>query len=237
MTHSLDLAQLKLRQAAIEIRYDNAYTLWDRAGRIWSRASSEWSNLKMIEAAPNITKFILNDRMELQVKLDRAHLIDLKASSSLKEFIEIAEIFVDIVAISLDISRFTRLGFRLTYYKNFPDKASAANVLLACKKLVVPEGKHFNIQGKVLLPRYSLLWEGESTAIQVTFAAQDRKIELDISPGIEELESVHMEKHEIVYDIDYYTLNHISKGQLNVKDWIEQTYHLIKRDSRVFMGV
>ena len=76
MTTVLDLAQLKLRQAAIEIRYDNAYVLWDRAGLIWSRASAEWSKLRMIEAAPNITKFILNDRMELEVKLDRAHLID-----------------------------------------------------------------------------------------------------------------------------------------------------------------
>ena len=154
----------------------------------------------------------------------------------MNEFIEFAEVFVDLVAKSLDISKFTRLGFRLIYYKNFPDKASAANVLLACKKLVVPEGKQFNIQGKVLLPRYSVVWEGESTAIQVTLAAQDRKIELDISPGIEEITSVHVEKHEIVYDIDYYTLNPILKGQLNVKDWIEQTYHLIKRDSKVFMG-
>lgn len=237
MAPPLDLAHLKLKHATIEIRYDTAYTLWDRAGLIWSKASSEWSNLRILEAAPNVTKFILNDRMELQVTLDKAHLIDLKATSSLKEFIEFAEIFINLVTKSLEINKFTRLGFRLNYFKNFPDQASAADALLACKKIVIPEGKHFNIQGKVLLPRYSFTWQGESTAIRVSLSAQDRKIDFNVSPGVEELPPVHIEKHEIIYDVDYYTLNPISKGQLNVKDWIEQAYHLIKRDSIIFMGV
>lgn len=44
-----------------------------------------------------------------------------------------------------------------------------------------------------------------------------------------------MTKYEVIYDIDYYTIKTVSRGQFNVKDWIEQAYHLIKRDSKNFM--
>ena len=66
-----------------------------------------------------------------------------------------------------------------------------------------PQGKHFNIEGKTLLPKYSLVWEGASTAVRVTLAAQDKKIDLDVSLGVEEVSAVHIEKHEVVFDIDY----------------------------------
>lgn len=237
MPSKLELSHLKLSQATLEIRYDNAYILWDRTGLVWSEVSSIWSDLKMVEAKPMVSTFILNDRFELAVKLDRAHFIDMKPTSSLKEFIELSEIFIDLVSKSLEIKKFGRLGFRLIYNKQFPDKITAANTLISTKIMAGPQGKHFNIEGKILLPKYSLFWEGESTAIHVTLAAQDKKIELDISPEIEEVSAIHIEKHEVIFDIDYYTLCTVSKGQLDIKEWISQAYHLIKRDSKVFMGI
>lgn len=236
MPAKLDLSQLKLCRAVIEIRYDNAYTLWDRAGLIWSKACSIWAGLKTIKAEPNTTTFILNERFELSVSIDKAHLIDAKPSSSLKEFMENAELFVNLVSDSLDIAQFTRLGFRLIYSKVFPDKITAANTLISSKMLIIPEGKHFNIEGKPLLPKYSLTWEGESTGVRVTLVAQEKKVDLDVPLGIEEFSPVHIKKHEVIYDIDYYTMKSVSKGQLNVTEWISQAYHLIKRDSQFFMG-
>jgi len=236
MVAKVDLSQLKLIQSTFEIRYRNAYALWDKAGLLWFNANSEWSNLKMVKAEPMVTTFTLNDRFELGVNIDRLHIIDTTPSSSLKEFSECAEKFSDIVTNTLNIKNYTRLGFRLIYNRYFPDKITAANTLLASKMLLVPEGKHFNIQGKVLLPQFSLVWEGESTGVKVLMAARDKKIDFDAPLGIEELSSVHIEKYELVYDLDYYTLHQVSKGQLNIKEWIEQAYHLIRRDSKLFLG-
>jgi len=236
MNASLDLSRFKLNHATIEIRFNNAYILWDRAGLIWSKASSKWANLKMGKAEPMVTTFIIDDRYEMSVKLDKAHFIDLKPSSSLKEFMANAELFVTLVAGTLDITEFTRLGFRLIYRKKCDDKVKAADALISTKRINVPRGKHFNIEGKVLMPSCSLRWEGESTGVRVVLSAQDKRIDLDVTPGVEEIDPVHIEQSEVVYDIDYYTLKNTTIGQLNVKEWISQAYHLIKRDSDVFMG-
>lgn len=100
----------------------------------------------------------------------------------------------------------------------------------------IPSGKHFNIEGQVLMPTYSLRWEGESTGVRVNLTAQNKTIDLNVNPGVEEITPVHVERSEVVYDIDYYTLKNTKKGQLNVREWISQAYHLVKRDSNVFMG-
>ena len=236
MKNSLDLSSFKLNQATMEIRFNNAYTLWDRAGQIWSKASSKWSNLKMGKAEPMVTKFLVDDRYELSIKLDVAHLIDLTPSSNLKEFMANAELFVTLVADTLDITEFTRLGFRLIYCKRFPNKTEAADSLISTKMISVLSGKHFNIEGKVLMPNYSLRWEGVSMGVRVALLARDKKIDLNVNPGMEEITPVHVERSELIYDIDYYTLKNTKKGQLNVKEWISQAYHLVKRDSNVFMG-
>jgi hypothetical protein len=236
MQKSIDLSNLKLTQATMEIRFQNAYILWDRTGLVWSKASSEWPNIKMGKADPMVTTFTLDDRYEIALKLDRAHLVDMQPSSSLKELMENSEIFVNLVADCLDITEFTRLGFRLIFSKKFQDKTEAANALILTKVMSVPIGKHFNIEGQVLMPEYSLKWEGESTGVRVKLSAQDKKIDLNVVPGVEEITPLHIQHSEIVYDIDYYTLKNTKRGQLNVKEWISQAYHLVKRDSKVFTG-
>ncbi|MEN6373832.1 MAG: hypothetical protein ABFD75_03485 [Smithella sp.] len=237
MSTSLDIAQLKLTSATVELRYDKAYIIWDRAGFFWSEISLNWPDSKINQVEPNISRFIINDRFDLMLSLDRSHIIDLKPTSSLKEFTEYASIFLNLVMESLNISKLTRIGFRLVYNKYFPDKNRAADTLVSTKMMVVPQGKIFNIQGKVVQPKYSLTWEGESTAAKVTLFTREKKIEITVPPGVEDVHSINITKYELIYDIDYYTISPVSRGQFNVKDWIEQAYQLIKRDSKFFMDL
>jgi len=236
MATEFDLSQFTLRRAVFEIRYNEAYILWDRTGQLWEAAINKWPNLKIVDANPAKQLFKLNDTYELNVELSKAHFSDTKPSSSLKNFIEFSESFLNLVTQTLNISEFTRLGFRLIYINDFPDKISAANSMLDTKMIKIPEGKHFNITGKVLLPVYSLRWEGESKGVKVVFRAQDKKIGFEAPLGFNEVPSMHLEKYELVYDIDYYTLAPIVKGQLKISEWLSEAYHLVKRDSKVFMG-
>ncbi len=236
MKNLLDFSTFKLIRATMEIRFDDAYILWDRAGKVWSKMSLSLPNLKMNVVEPNAISSIADDRYELSVKLGAAHLTDLKPSSSLKEFMANSELFLGIVANSLEIRDFTRLGFRLTYSRKFQSKREAADALISTKMLNVPSGKHFNIEGKVFMPEYALRWEGESTGVRVKLTAQDKKIDLNVGPGVEEISSVHIETSEVLYDIDYYTLKTTKRGQLKFEEWISQAYRLVKRDRNVFMG-
>lgn len=236
MATEFDLSQFTLRQAVFEIRYKEAYLLWDRAGQLWEAANNKWPNLKWVDIKPAKQLFKLNDTYELNVELSKAHLSDTKPSSSLKNFIEHSESFLNLATQTLNISEFTRLGFRLIYIRDYPDKISAANSMLDTKMIKTPEGKHFNISGKVLLPMYSLRWESETKGVRVTLQVQDKKIEFEAPIGLKEVPSINLEKYELIYDIDYYTLAPIVKGQLKIKEWLSEAYQLIKRDSKVFMG-
>jgi hypothetical protein len=236
MANPLDLESFKLSQATLEVRYDNAYILWDRAGEIWSRINNMWNGIKPSKVEPSSIIFSLDNKYQLSVELDKAYIIDSKPSSSLKDFIERADTFMKLIIQPLKIKEFTRIGFRPVYVKSFPDKTLAAKAMLATEMILVPKGKHFNIEGRMLLPKYAVVLEADSVAVRIALEARDRKIDFDAHPGIEELQSLHLEKHELVYDVDYYTLAKVSVGQLDMKEWISQSYRLIRRDSNSFLG-
>jgi len=232
----LNLSDFKLTQAVLEIRYANAYIIWDRSGKIWTEFSSLWPNLHMLTAQPNEVLFRLENKYELSVQIDKAHIIELEPTSNLDDFMERADKFIKLVIQNLEIINFNRVGFRLVYVKGFPDSLQAANSLISTKMISVPHGKQFNIEGRISFPKYSIVWESDSAAARIALEVVDKKIDFDPPPNVEGLKSAHFETHELVYDLDYYIPAKLLPGQLNVKEWLSQTYHLIKRDSKSFLG-
>lgn len=232
----LNLSDFRLTSAVLEVRYTNAYIIWDRSGKIWAEISSLWPGLNVLTVQPNVVVFRLENKYELSVQIDKAHIMDLKPTSNLDDFMERADKFIKLVIQNLEIINFTRVGFRLVYVKAFPDSLQAANSLISTKMISVPHGKQFNIQGRISLPKYSIVLESDSAAARIALEVMDKKIDFDPPPNIEELKSAHLETHELVYDLDYYIPSKVSTGQLNVKEWLSQTYHLVKRDSKSFLG-
>ena len=235
MTTTLNLDAFKLFQTTFEIRYDEAYLLWDKSGEIWSNVSREWPNLKIHKAEPNNTTLSV-DNFQLSATIDKSNIIDLKPSSSLSEFTTRTDKFIKIISNTLKIREYSRLGFRLIYVKKYTDKESAAKALLDLKLFKYPTSKCFNIDGKLLQPRYGYNYEDDSSSVRIAIEARETKVDVDSHPGIEELSPLHLVKHELVYDIDYSTVGKVYIGQLDVKEWISQVYHLIKRDSNKILG-
>ncbi len=233
---SFDLDSFKLDQAVMEIRYGKAFVLWDRYGRILSELNSKWPDLKMREAKEKNQIFRINGRYDAGADLEKAYFIDLTPASTLKEFKIDADFFLSLIIKTLDIKELSRLGFRLVFRKKFHDKIEASESWTSMKMMSVPHGKHFNIQGKVMEPNYSIRWEGESTGVRTMLYVQNRQFDLDPEPYLEEIEPIHIERHDLVYDIDYYTLKNILAGQLNIPEWISQVNHLIRRDSNGFFN-
>ena len=233
----LDLADFDIDKVTFEIRYDNAYLLWDRAGLIWSEAQHQWPSLTVQRAEPNNTIFLLDRRYELGVELKRTFVNAYRPAADLGNFIDILEKFVPLVNRALELSRYIRIGFRLFYVKPFADADGASAAVLSTGQLRTPAGRHFNIDGKPLYPECFLRWEGKTTAVRVHLAARSRKLDFEPTPEAAKiLDPVHSDKHEVLLDIDYYTLANVTIGQFRVKDWLTQAFHIIKRDSGVFLG-
>jgi plasmid maintenance system killer protein len=233
---SFDLDSFKLDKAVMEIRYGKAYVLWDCYGRILSELNSKWPDLKMRDAKPNNYILRINGRYDAGADLEKAYFIDLTPASGLKEFKTDADFFLSLIIKTLDIRELSRLGFRLVFRKKLHDKIEASESWTSMKMMSVPHGKHFNIKGKVMEPNYSLRWEGESMGVRIMLNVQNRQFDLDPEPYLKEIEPIHIEKHDLVYDIDYYTLKNTLAGQLNIPEWISQVNHLIRRDSNDFFN-
>lgn len=232
----LNFSDFKFTQISFEVRYENAYILWDRAGTIWKKFTTTWPNLKTEKIEPSQCIFTLETNFRLGVNLDKSFITNTNPTSSLNIFIEMTHEFITSTIQYLEISSLNRVGLRLIYEKDFPSKSEAANALFSTKMMSTPEGKHFNVQGKYSLPRYSLLWEGASTGVRILLEAQERKIDFESNPPIEGINPVHLEKHILVYDLDYYTIAKVSIGQLNVKEWISQNCRVLRRDAGIFLG-
>lgn len=236
MTTPSNLDDFKLSQAVFEVRYDDAYILWDRTGKVWSELSRLFDKLKHHKVEPSETIFIADEKYQLMVALGKAYIIDLKPSSSLKLFKEKADAFIKLLTEFLDIRGFVRIGFRTIFIKTFEDKVRAAEALLLTNLLSVPTKRPLDDNARILLPHYSVTFETDSLGVRISMEARDKMIDFEGPLDIEELPSKHVEKHELVYDVDYYTLVRATIGQLNVKEWITQSYSLIKKNSNNFLG-
>jgi hypothetical protein len=236
MTAKLDLATFPLKQATIEIRYNNAYQLWDRAGKLWSTVCGLQPSAKVNDAKPSKLTFYIDNKFTLGSELGKSYLFDVKPSTSLKEFTEMADQFLNVVMDVLEISELNRIGFRLQYAKHYDDQSKASNAMLDYGIIKTPTGKYFNIEGDVILPQYAFVWQGKSTALKVNMTVQDKTLDFNPLPNVDGIEPYHSLKHELMIDMDYYTTAPILRGQFKVSEWLTQSYHLIKRDINKFIG-
>jgi hypothetical protein len=236
MGSSIRIEDFKLFNATFEVRYDNAYILWDSAGKIWSEVGKKFNKMTLEKAEPNVTSFLVDDRFKASVLLDKFYIIDVAPQSSLKDFISASDVFAGIVSKFLEIKVFTRIGFRLVFLKEFASKSGAADMLLDSGLIKVPQGKIMNIESHVTLPQISYSLEGDNYSARILLQAREKKIDFEAPPEVKELESVHVVKNELLFDLDYSTTKNVSIGQLDIKEWLSQAYHVIRRDSSVLFG-
>ena len=95
--------------------------------------------------------------------------------------------------------------------------------------------RYFVVEGKIPYITIEKKWEDEFSGIRSDLRSQEQKWEVIPPMGSEGIEPKKVSRVGIKYSPDYYTLKPVSVGKLNVKKWIETAFHLIKRDSKVFL--
>jgi hypothetical protein len=233
----MHLDDLELRIATFEIRYDPSFLVWDRSGTLWTALREKFPQLTVAQAAPNEV-LAQEGNKRFSAGAEKAFLMTILPETMPGDFPDQAAMFTKIVSDTLDLKSFTRVGFRTVYFKRFAEGKDAADAMLKLGLLVVPQGRHFGIDdGASLQPEYSVRIEGEALGYTVRVKAQEITINIDLPPELarDDIKSGKETKHELIFDIDYYTTATVLLSQLRVSDWIQQVFHGIRRDSRIYL--
>jgi hypothetical protein len=232
----LTLADLTFEKSAFEIRYAQNELHWDRAGLIWHTMKRKYPDLRMKHAQPNNTAFTLNKSIDLNLTTENASVIAQYPPATFETFLEIAQFFNSVLCETLEILSFTRIGFRPIYTKSFPSVKDAAKALLSTAMVVSDIGTPFGIKDATFTPEIILRWKAENGGGMVRGLIEERGVELDITPGFEEIKPFKVEKAFLVIDFDYYNAGAISVGQIRVSDWIKNAHQVIRKDAGRFIG-
>lgn len=231
----LHISQFKIKQVIFRVNYRDAYFLFDRTGALFEAARKRWPTIKIQSGKPKVSIFLIDDKYRLQVELDRTTIVAYNPKSSLEDFIVDAHHFEEIVRKTLEIIEYKRVGFKPIYHKEYKTKEDATKDIIASLGLKVPQGKHFNIEGRIPLITLEHRWEDELLGISSELRSQEQFWEFNPPGEAEGLELKKVNKSFIKYAPDYYTLKSLSVSKFNTKKWLENAFHLIKRDSKIFL--
>lgn len=232
---SLHISQFKLKKVAYEVRYRDAFLLFDRTGILLEDARKKWPTIKLESAEPKISAFKIDYRYSLQIKIDSAAIIAYNPKPSLEEFIEDAKSFETLVRKTLEIVEYTRVGFKPTYHKEYKNKESATEDIVSSLGLKNISGKHFNIEGILSNITYEHRWEDDLFGLASQLWSEERTWDFNPPLEAEGLKPEKTTQTSIKYSPDYYTRKSISVNKLDTRIWIENAFHMIKRDSKVFL--
>lgn len=224
-------------RAVCEIRYDPAYPLWDRAGHLWGSLKQIWGELAQDEIKPNSQTFRVGDQFELKVALTSASIIEHRPRTGLDEFVAAVDSFTSIVTKVLDVVTYERLGFRIFYRWECGDLQTGSEEVFKAKLITTPELPLFNVKEQPTQPELKLHWDGEKFGASIRLKVEAEKLQF-LPPAVHAdlLKSQTSEAVYVSYDVDYYTRAPVSIDSIRIKDFIEQSYHVVKRDSKKVLG-
>jgi hypothetical protein len=134
------------------------------------------------------------------------------------------------------VSEVKRLGFRTTFSKTFPTKEEAGSALLSAGLVHIPAGKHFNVEPTYQYPEYTIRCEDEKFGYLLKLVVQDVNYEFEPPPQWrgKAVEPTHVQR--LTLDIDYYSRATMPVGSLNVREWLSQVIHAVRRDADAYLA-
>ena len=231
------LSGFKLEKVVFEVKYPHAWLLWDRAGTIWEAVRRKWHDfdLKPLLAEPSRCAFRMGTDFDLSVELEATRLVSYFPELSMERPSEIARELIELVSKVLELSAFSRVGLRLLFFQEFPDRVSATTELLKTELIHLHEGRHFGSDGDPVSSECSVSWEMKARGIRVLVGYQHRQFKMEAPLELTALSPQDFSYHGLVFDIDFYTTTSIDVGQLGVQDWISQNVHVLRRDIDSFL--
>jgi hypothetical protein len=234
----LDINELSLMSGVLEFRYAPRFVIWDKIGGFWADILANSPDATVKHADPNKTVISISPTLEGTVAIDRAHLSTIASQPDLSVLKKFAKRFTADLVDKLDISVFTRIGFRTIYFKNFKEKAAAYDFVLSNARFPQPNGPHFGFLGAPKEPELALRWEGEKQGCLVRLAAKTQRVDIDFPANFDRLAVPidQRESHTVTVDVDYYMTSETAVDLVDVDDLLNTWGRVIRRDIGKFLN-
>jgi len=231
---TLSFADFVLRRIVCEARYSEAFPMWDRSGEVTSELRASFTNFKLKDANPaSIT--LESSEGTMGVELTRSHISTELPKKDLVKFADSCDRLFGIVISQFEVKVLTRIGLRFVYIKKFDtfEDASAAIERVS----IVPKfaGAMF---GATEVPREAIFrWQSKDVGTAFKLAAETINFDAKLPPELGTEEEIHKVHHQLVLDVDTYTVKPVERGQFDAKSWIAHARHVVKRDcERILEG-
>ncbi len=230
----LSVADFKATNAVCELRYENAYLIYDRTGLVCHEARAFYTNCNVVTASPNQTIFQAEEGA-FALELSQCRFSTNKPDHSLEKFAGHCKTFFDSVTIHLDVRVFTRVGFRITFRKDYKDLDEAKATLNSLKLVNLRAEERF---GAAPEPHEIFFrWEGNQVGAMLRLKAESGKIDIILPPELEaEKSEIHKSFNGLTLDVDYYTVAPVERSQLDASAWILRSARTIRKNVDAIFG-
>jgi hypothetical protein len=230
---------LALYQASFEVRFPEALLLWDHAGAIWTQVVRNRPDLKLKHAEPNKVIFAAVGEQETQLTIELTRLVvsTIRPDKKLEDFATLVDEFTGSAVRYLELADFTRVGLRLSFIKEYDKPEIATSALFGTGLVSMPEGAQFGVSSPPLAAEYYVRRDDGTNGYNFRLKTETVKVDFQPEFGLAAyLKAKTVEKERILLDVDCYVAGSVPVERLLLADWIAQRLHVIRRDSRKFVG-
>jgi hypothetical protein len=229
MPSPLTVSDFKPRQAICEVKYPDAFLVFDKTGDIFHELATRFKNLHNDAATPAQTQMSADEGV-VGVELQALRLVDNKPDWKLDRFAANFKTLFDIAAEKLDLKVFTRVGLRQVFIKAYDSFVEAEAALNSPQLLKLGTDRRFGIG-----PNFAELvirWEDQELGAILRLKAQTGNVSAQFPSelGMKE-ETLNKEFHQLLIDIDYYTVALVEREQWDPVTWITQSARIVLKET------
>lgn len=233
----MNLSSFNLRSVSFEIRYEPSYLIWDRAGSFTNEIMSMVADSKVETANPSNVLLTIGKNCQVNAQADRTSITGYPSDAlKIEQFYELTKKIASLITSTLEIKTYTRVGLRPIFIQDHKNKYEATEPILKAGLLKIIEGKNFNIEGKIALPHYAVLWEDEDMGLTINIRSEEKNLKANPPLGETRVEAVNIDISELIIDLDYFTKGRVAVQKFDAIEWMKQTMHVLRRDASVLIG-
>lgn len=220
----LTLDDFSIDVLSFELRFNNAYLLWDQAGELAGRMLAREPQLRFVTAQPNQQTFETDDiKITLELGLVR---VFSRGPGAFKKLTGTAQMLSDVATEVLNVTNFSRAGYRSVYRKTFSDKASALKALSPLSPSAGQPLQGFERTAFVTTNRM----EDNTRGMLATAKVEEQEINITIPwEASQYFESLKRKDWIGVLDCDYYTLGSTDRDAFNTETWLKYADKAIRQ--------
>lgn len=233
---TIELDKLVIERIILEVRFSRGFLYWDNCGKIWKALCDKWADLEMVTVSPEKAAFKIKDEgLELKFSQADIHLSQSYPHSSLNLFKEVGREAIPLIANSLEIKSFSRIGNRIFYLCPVATLEESSDMVRSTGLLNISEEK-INLFGDSLEePGIQFRIQDEDIAYRFNIQALSRKLELELPKPIEADSSKFVE-NAVLIDVDYFTRKSVDLSITDFEEIINQVQKSLRYNLRKLLS-